>query len=92
MHHQQAESKTANQFKFLYIVSLAILALRLFVGWTFNLERCTINRLKAEQQSILQAIRIEYQKWIPESQPKHEYMVGHSGSRPREQSLRVREI
>jgi hypothetical protein len=37
-----------------------------------NLERYTINRPKAEQQSILQAIRKEYQRWIPKSKPKHE--------------------
>jgi hypothetical protein len=35
----------------------------------FNLERYTINRPKAKQQSILQAIRKEYQKLIPESKP-----------------------
>jgi hypothetical protein len=39
----------------------------------FNLERYTINRPKAEQQSILRAIRKGYQKWIPESKPNHEW-------------------
>jgi hypothetical protein len=37
-----------------------------------NLERYTINRPKMEQQSTVQAIRKEYQKWIPQSKPNQE--------------------